>query len=267
MTISVLPAYPSYRDLTGAPLDNGYIYIGTAGADAQTNPLTAYWDKALTIPVVQPIRTINGYPSYVGSPGTMYVNATDFSITVRDKAGVLVYSAQNTTQIVATATLQLLGDVTGSVAIAAGSTAQLSATVVDGSHNHIISNVTGLQTTLDDKASLTGTPTTFTGTVVAPAVNSTKSAPYTLAGGDMNTTITTTADVTVNTGIGSAGDVVIVANNSGSSINITAGTITGDMRLAGTGTAPGSRAIAQYGVAFIFYIDADNVLVGGAGVT
>ena len=58
----------------------------------------------------------------------MYVNATDFSITVRDKTGVLVYSAQNTTQIVATATLQLLGDVTGSVAIAAGSTAQLSAT-------------------------------------------------------------------------------------------------------------------------------------------
>ena len=54
MTISVLPAYPSYRDLTGAPLDDGYIYIGTAGADAQTNPLTAYWDKALTIPVVQP---------------------------------------------------------------------------------------------------------------------------------------------------------------------------------------------------------------------
>ena len=138
--------------------------------------------------------------------------------------------------------------------------------MVDGSHNHIISNVTGLQTALDDKASLTGTPTTFTGTVVAPAVNSVKSAPYTLAGGDMNTTITTDSDVTVNTGIGSAGDVVIVANNSGSAINVTAGTITGSMRLAGTATT-GSRAIAQYGVAFIFYIDADNVIVGGAGVT
>jgi hypothetical protein len=82
----------------------------------------------------------------------------------------------------------------------------------------------------------------------------------------MNTTITTNSDVTVNTGVGSAGDVVIVANNSGASIDITAGTITGDMRLAGTATT-GSRAIAQYGVAFIFYIDANNVLVGGAGVT
>ena len=70
----------------------------------------------------------------------------------------------------------------------------------------------------------------------------------------------------MNTAIGSAGNVVIVANNSGSAINITAGTITGDMRLAGTATT-GSRAIAQYGVAFIFYIDADNVIVGGMGVT
>lgn len=266
MTISVFPAYPSYRDLTGAPLDNGYIYIGTAGADAQTDPITVYWDKALTIPVVQPIRTIAGYPSYVGSPGTMYVNATDFSITVRDKAGVLVYSAQNTTQIVASSTLQLLGDVTGSATITAGSTAQLTAVVLDDSHNHIIGNVDGLQTALDDKASLTGTPTTFTGTVIAPPVNTTTGV-LTLTSANLNTTITTTGDLTVDTSIGaSAGDIIIVHNNSGSTISIVDGTIT-TMRLAGTPATVGTRAVAAYGVAFLFFSDANTVIVGGAGVT
>ena len=37
MAIRVLPSYPNYRDTTGGPLENGYIYIGTAGADAETN--------------------------------------------------------------------------------------------------------------------------------------------------------------------------------------------------------------------------------------
>ena len=92
-------------------------------------------------------------------------------------------------RLFATATLQLLGDVTGSVAIAAGSTAQLSATVGRWKpQSHHLECPPGLQTALDDKASLTGTPThVLRGTVVAPAVNSVKSAPYTLAGGGHET--------------------------------------------------------------------------------
>ena len=53
-------------------------------------------------------------------------------------------------------TLSLTGDVTGSVSWDGSGNASLSATVVDDSHNHIISNVDGLQTALDGKVDLSG---------------------------------------------------------------------------------------------------------------
>ena len=98
MAIRVLPSYPNYRDTTGGPLENGYIYIGTAGADAETNPIAVFWDEAGTIAASQPIRTVGGYPSYSGSPGMLYVTgSSDFSLTVRTVTGTLVYSALNNT--------------------------------------------------------------------------------------------------------------------------------------------------------------------------
>ena len=271
MTIKVFPSYPLFTDLTGQPLDNGYIYIGSAGADAQTNELTAYSDKDLTSPVVQPVRTINGYPSISGSPGALYVNAADFSLTVRDKAGVLVYSAVNTTQVVASATLQLAGDLTGSAAIVAGSTAQLTATVVDNSHNHTIANIANLQTTLDNlqtdidgKADLSGDPVTFTGSVIAPISTSSIGA-LTLTSSHLNTQLIATGNITIDTAIGaSAGDNIKIVNNTGGNINIIDGTIT-TMRLAGTANT-GTRTVAQYGVAELFFVDANTVIVSGTGV-
>lgn len=64
---------------------NGYIYIGEANQDAQTNPITVYRDEALTIPWAQPIRTLNGYPAYQGAQGEIYTAASSWSITVKDK--------------------------------------------------------------------------------------------------------------------------------------------------------------------------------------
>ena len=98
MAVRVLPSSPNYRDTTGGPLENGYIYIGTAGADAETNPISVFWDEGGTIPASQPIRTVGGYPSYSGSPGMLYVTgSSDFSLTVRTVTGTLVYSALNNT--------------------------------------------------------------------------------------------------------------------------------------------------------------------------
>ena len=48
-------------------------------------------------------------------------------------------------------TISLGGDLTGSVSIDGSANATLTATIVDDSHNHIISNVDGLQTALDTK--------------------------------------------------------------------------------------------------------------------
>lgn len=95
--LSVTPSYPTFNDLNGDPLDAGYIWIGTAGLAAQTNPIATYWDAALTEPAVQPIRTIGGYPSKSGSPAMVYVNS-DYSIMVQDSKFNLIYSAPNATE-------------------------------------------------------------------------------------------------------------------------------------------------------------------------
>jgi hypothetical protein len=90
--LSIQPTFPVFTGTDGLPLENGYIWIGTANLDPQGNPISVYWDAALTIPAGQPIRTLNGYPSRSGTPARIYVNS-DYSIRVQDSKGSLVYSA------------------------------------------------------------------------------------------------------------------------------------------------------------------------------
>lgn len=89
-------------DTDGTALDNGYVYIGTVNTDPEANPVTVYWDIDLAIPAAQPIRTINGYFSRSGSPGKLYVDTTDYSITVRNKNSVLLYSSLANSDVLAT---------------------------------------------------------------------------------------------------------------------------------------------------------------------
>lgn len=96
MTEIVAP-FQQFFDTSGVPLANGMIFIGTANFDAETNPIAVYWDEALTIPAAQPIRTLNGYPASNGAPSKLYVNADDYSITVRNAQGRLMYSVAEVT--------------------------------------------------------------------------------------------------------------------------------------------------------------------------
>ena len=86
---------------------NGFIYIGAANQDAQANPITVYRDAALTTPWEQPIRTLNGYPAYLGATAGIYINATAFSVTVKDNNGLTKASTQNTPTIADFASLAL----------------------------------------------------------------------------------------------------------------------------------------------------------------
>lgn len=95
---SVQTPYPPFADADGAPLENGYIWLGAAGLDPQSNPVTAYFDAALTIAAAQPIRTQGGYPVYQGTPARIYINGTNYSIRVMNKNGLTVYTALNTTE-------------------------------------------------------------------------------------------------------------------------------------------------------------------------
>ena len=86
--------YPAFAGTDGLPLENGYIWIGTVNLNPQVNPIAVYWDAALTIPAAQPIRTLNGYPMYQGTPSRFYA-ASDYSILVQNSKGSLVYTSLN----------------------------------------------------------------------------------------------------------------------------------------------------------------------------
>lgn len=90
--LSIQPTYPIFTDIDGQPLEAGYLWLGVANLNPQTNPINVYWDAALTIPATQPIRTLAGYPSNSGTPARLYVNS-DYSIRVMNRNGSTVYSA------------------------------------------------------------------------------------------------------------------------------------------------------------------------------
>jgi hypothetical protein len=68
--LSIQVPFPVFQDRDGQPLEAGYVWIGAANLDPQTNPINVYWDAALTISAPQPIRTLAGYPSRSWNAGT-----------------------------------------------------------------------------------------------------------------------------------------------------------------------------------------------------
>jgi hypothetical protein len=97
--LSIQVPFPVFQDRDGQPLDNGYVWIGTANLYPITNPVVAYFDAALTIVATQPLRTINGYISNAGTPAQVYVDAVNFSILVQDSKGSVVYNFPDGTGI------------------------------------------------------------------------------------------------------------------------------------------------------------------------
>jgi hypothetical protein len=94
---SLLPPYPTFRDAQGNPLNGGFVYIGQPGLEARTTPKASFFDEALQIPTGTAsgaaVRTSAGYPvGHNGSPANVYVDG-DYSITVLNSAGVMVFSA------------------------------------------------------------------------------------------------------------------------------------------------------------------------------
>lgn len=92
MSTSITAPFPLFVGLDGLPLNDGYVYIGLENQNPETAPTTVYWDSALTIPAVQPLRTLSGYIARSGAAANIYVSGA-FSIAVRDKNSALVYSS------------------------------------------------------------------------------------------------------------------------------------------------------------------------------
>ena len=83
--------FAMFYDTDGTPLNDGYIYIGEPGLNPLSNPKTAYWDAALTIPAGVP-RTRNGFISYNGAPRRLFLSG-DCSLLIKSKNGRTLYSA------------------------------------------------------------------------------------------------------------------------------------------------------------------------------
>jgi hypothetical protein len=91
--ITIMPPFPIFNDTNGVPLQSGYVYVGVSGMNAEANPIQVFWDSALTIPALQPLRTSGGYISRNGSPAQVYADAVDFSLLVKNKSLALVWSS------------------------------------------------------------------------------------------------------------------------------------------------------------------------------
>lgn len=98
---------PVFYDRNGDVLDAGFIYIGTANTNPETNPIAVYWDAAQTIPAPQPLRTVRGFIARNGAPSNIYV-ATDYSIVSRDRNRQLVLNEPNSATI--ERTIAILGN-------------------------------------------------------------------------------------------------------------------------------------------------------------
>lgn len=95
--------------------------------------------------------------------------------------------------------------------------------------------------------------------------NAPKTAAYTLVVDDVNKLINTNSGVQVPPAVFSAGDGVVIYNNSASAVTITQQSgVT--MRQAGT-TNTGDRTLAPYGTASLLCVGANTFTINGAGLT
>lgn len=91
MSIKLNTPVPIISDVDGSPLESGYVYVGVVNQNPETNPISVYWDSAMTQPAAQPLRTSGGLIFRSGTPAPIYA-ASAYSITVRNKNGSLIYT-------------------------------------------------------------------------------------------------------------------------------------------------------------------------------
>jgi hypothetical protein len=234
--LSIQPTYPIFTDIDGQPLEAGYVWIGTANLDPQTNPITVYWDAALTILAPQPIRTLAGYPSNNGTPARLYVNS-DYSIRVMNKNGSVVYSAPAATErfnesvitSISSANVNFLAAGAGAVVRSAQSKMRDVVSILDFNNAAAIAGdwTTAFQAALDSLGTLGGV-------IYFPG-----SGPYTCASG-----VTTDKNVILR----GDGKQTTILKYTGNSVFIdqTAGDVLAfeEIIIAGDGTTAGPIAIA-----------------------
>ena len=97
--LQVQSPFQQLFDTAGKPLDAGSVYIGTVNLNPETNPISVYWDASGTQSAAQPLKTLAGQIVRNGTPTRVYTLLEDYSITVKDKKGKIVFSVLDATTL------------------------------------------------------------------------------------------------------------------------------------------------------------------------
>jgi hypothetical protein len=278
MSTSVLTPFPLFYDADGVPLEEGYIYVGVAGLNPETNPQLVYWDSALTIVAAQPIRTLNGYPSNSGTPGMIYTGTTNFSVTVKTKASVTVYSTLSNTYASNLGTMSTQnanavaitgGTITGlssPLPVASGGTAGntqaaartglgLGTMSTQGAGAVAITGGTIDGTAIGDTTAGAGTFTDLTGRIRLSSETT-----GTLTAVSANRLILASGGVTLPASVFQARDIIVIDGNGGARTITRGAGLT--MNFAGVDTA--SVTLTATGTMGIYYRSATVCIITGA---
>lgn len=153
-----------YFEVDGTPLDDGDVFIGTAGLNAEANPINLYWDKEGLTAAPNPLPTSNGYIVSTGTPARVFINDLDYSIIVKNKIGETVYSTLSVTG----ETIGALSGSTGAANIGYDNdTSGLTAENVQDALDEIVSDLSGfVDKTGDTMSGALNVPAGATGTEV-----------------------------------------------------------------------------------------------------
>lgn len=72
-------------DVTGRPLDYGKVFFGQPHQDPEFYPIDIFYDEALTLPAIQPVRTKGGFLNANGDICEIFAKELTYSVKVLDQ--------------------------------------------------------------------------------------------------------------------------------------------------------------------------------------
>lgn len=238
--------------------------------------LIEFGDSSSWLPIVTTLSPANSWANTVGTAGNNYSSATYSTITqfgsvfgVTNSAFAAANSKVATVagtagRVTSSGTTAITLDLATAGAGAASYSSGISAITVDAYGR--VTAVTGSASYLTGITSgQISTALGYTPGYLNVPLNS-QSGAYQLVAADSGKCISiTTGGVTVPSGVFSAGDTIVIYNNSGSNQTITqGGSVT--MYLVGTATT-GNRTLAQRGVATVICVATNTFVISGGGLT
>ncbi len=231
--------------------DNALVTVAQGGTGVGTLTGLAYGNGTSAFTAATAAQVV----SVIGTTAvTNATNAVNTGITDDTTTNATVYPTWVTT------TTGNLPQKTASTKLSFNpSTGVLSATSFAGSG----ANLTGVITTAGTGLSSSGSTLNATGSTI-----NSQTTGYTLVAADAGKTISiTTGGVTIPNAVMSAGNIVTIYNNSGSSQTITQGASLTLQWAGQASSSTGNRTLGLYGLATIVFISSSNAIISGAGLT